>query len=54
MTEVEEVAEEGVSTPAAEQKRRLPQDDVERMNRAIEAGKSPAGMEDAIYSEMFS
>jgi hypothetical protein len=54
MAEEITVAEEGVSTPAAEQKRRLPQDAVDRMNRAIEAGKSPAGMEDAIYSEMFS
>lgn len=54
MAEEKKAAEEGVTTPAAEQKRQLPQDAVARMNRAIEAGKSPAEMEDTIYREMFS
>ena len=50
-----EIAEENneVEDAVEVKKKRMPQHAIDRMNRALEAGMTPAEMEDAVYREMF-
>lgn len=53
MSEEKKAADENEPTPAVEPKKRMPQDAIDRINRALEAGKTPSEMENEIYRKMF-